>query len=126
VRVHADFGLFEGSVAHAGPEGLSGLRVSPDAAATITTAPDAVSWQRIQRVELHGNLAATGAIGGALGLGVLGAIIGLADEVATGAAGTGGDTNSVLEGALIGAASGAVLGAAGGAIRYKWRRIYPH
>jgi len=127
LRVHADFGLFEGNVAHAAPEGLSGLSVAPDAPATITAPPDRVRWERIDRVELHGNRAAEGAIGGAIGLGVLGAIIGLVDDVATGVAGTSDSgTSPILVGALIGAASGAVLGAANGALKYKWRRIYPH
>ena len=58
----------------------------------------------------------------------MGAIVGLAYVVATGAAGTGPSDSGaawILGGAAIGAASGAVLGAAGGALRYKWRRIYP-
>jgi hypothetical protein len=122
--VHADFGAFEGTVERAAPEGLSGLRM---AAYTQTSEPtlDLLTWERIDHIERGENRALTGAIGGAIGFGVLGALIGLAGTVATGAAGTGEDNGSWIGiGFACGAAGGALLGAAAGSARTNWRPVY--
>jgi len=126
VRVHADFGLFEGNVEHAGNAGLSGLRLASDNGPAARAMPDLVRWERIQRVELRGNHAREGAIAGAIvGCG-LGALVGLAAAVAIaeGGSSTDGGGTWILAGAAAGAGGCALVGAGFGSLGTKWKPIY--
>lgn len=126
LRVRADFGMFEGYAERAEPEGLSGLRlstVSGKAASTLV----AVTWDRIERVEVHGNSAASGARKGAMAFGVLGGLVGLAAIAAVSVAGGGSSEPGgswILAGAGLGAAAGAGLGAAIGLGISNWRTVF--
>lgn len=125
LRVTADFGVFEGYAERAEPEGLSGLRLST---ASNETAPATglVSWERIERVEVHGNSAGSGAKKGAMVLGVVGGLGGLfAIALASTAGGSTEPSGSwILAGAGIGAAVGAGTGAAIGSGVSNWRTVF--
>lgn len=125
LRVHADFGLFEGHAERAEPEGLSGLSMS-SVSGTAASTSDLISWDRIERVEMHGNRARSGAISGAVTLGVLGGCVGLLAIAAVSVAGSSADANAswILAGAAAGAAGGAVIGAAIGSAMSRWRLVY--
>ena len=126
LRVRADFGMFEGYAERAKPEGLSGLRLSTVSGKAASTL-GAVTWDRIERVEVRGNSAASGARKGAVAFGALGGLVGLAAIAVASAAGSGSTEPGgswILAGAGLGAAAGAGLGAAIGAGVSNWRTVY--
>jgi hypothetical protein len=126
LRIHADFGTFEGFASGADSTGLSGLRArsAPGAEAF----PALLSWDRVQTVEIRGNNGRHGAIKGGVTLGAIGAIGGM---LAIFGASTSGNSSAnpsaswVLEPAFIGAVAGAIIGGVTGSMKVVWRRVYP-
>jgi hypothetical protein len=128
LRIHADFGTFDGQVEHAGADGLSGLRPYSTQGA-METIPGIVAWDRIRQIDRGGSGAAVGARRGAIALGAVGAVGGLFAIAVSSAAGSGSTDPSgswILIGAAAGAAGGALIGAAIGSGGTSWTRIYGH
>jgi len=126
LRIHADFGIFDGQVERASTDGVSGLRPH-SAHGDGELIPDLITWNRIQRIDRAGNGAVAGARKGAVVFGALGAVGGLLAIVVASAAGTSSANPGgswIVLGAAGGAAGGAVLGAGIGAVGVSWRPIY--
>ena len=125
LRIDGDFGTFHGYASSIGPEGLGGLRVETRYASVQS--PRSLSWDRIDRVEVHGGNAGRGALRGALSLGsaagLLGAMLGAAlgsdsSESGSAAAVIG------LDAFAVGAGVGMLLGGAIGATISGWHLVY--
>jgi len=126
LRIQTDLGTFEGRVKHVGPDGLSGLRAAQSAA--MDPIPELITWDRIQRIDRGGSTATIGAKRGALGLGIVGAALGiLANTISDGyfSVGEWGSAAPMLAGGAAGAAVGAVLGAAVTSGGTRWSPVYP-
>jgi hypothetical protein len=126
LRIHADFGIFDGQAERASIDGLSGLRPH-SAHGDAESIPGLVTWDRIQRIDRAGNAAASGARKGAVVFGALGAMGGLfaiAVASAAGSSSTEPGGSWIVIGAAGGAAGGALLGAAIGSGGQSWRPIY--
>jgi hypothetical protein len=127
LRIHADFGIFDGQAERASTDGLSALRPH-SARGGAESIPGLVTWDRIQRIDRAGSAAASGARKGAIVFGAIGAVVGLLAIAAASAAGSSSTDPSgswIVIGAAGGAAGGALLGAAIGSGGVSWRRIYP-
>ena len=125
LRIDGGFGTFYGYASSIGPEGLGGLRV--EMTRRSVPSPGALSWDRIDRVEVRGNNAGTGALHGALGLGAFTGLLGIPiGQVLTsnGNDGGAGRAGIVLECTAVGAGLGLVLGTAIGATTSGWHRVY--
>jgi hypothetical protein len=122
LRIQGDFGTFHGYAATIGPEGLGGLRV--ETTRTSVQSPGSLSWDRVARLEVLGNNAGKGAVGGALALGAVGGLLGLP----IGALASDNSDVSVagvaLACAAVGAGIGLVVGGAGGAMSSGWHVVY--
>jgi len=97
---------------------------SPDLPATRDSlSPVGVlPWNAVLAVDVQGNQAARGALGGGLALGVVGLLIGFAGGVASPEGEVGLWS---FEGLAAGFGSGAVLGGLVGAAKSRWVRVYP-
>ena len=128
LRIHADFGTFDGHVDHASPDGLSGLRPL-STQGTAESLPGLVTWDRIRGIDRAGSAAAQGARRGAIALGAVGAVGGLFAIGIVAAANSSSTEPSgswILIGAAGGAAGGALIGAAIGSGGTSWLPIYVH
>ncbi len=77
IRVRGDFGWFQGFASVVGPEGMEGLRVSPNRHLSTAPVPTGlISWDRIDKVDKRGHGWRRGAIGGGLVLGAVGGGLG--------------------------------------------------
>jgi hypothetical protein len=127
LRIRGEFGEFEGFVAQVGRGGLEGLRPSRSED-WKSPWPRELGWDRIGRIERHGNGAGHGAFMGATVLVVPGLIVGMAAGAAVGAAGPGSGNAEVLGGGLLGAviagSTGAVLGGLIGCAIPRWHVVY--
>ena len=126
LRIHADFGIFDGQAERASTDGLSGLRPH-SAQVGAESIPGIVTWDRIQQIDRRGSAAASGARKGAAVFGALGAVVGLFAIAAVSASSSSSAEASgswIVIGAAGGVAGGALIGAAIGAGGDSWRRIY--
>jgi len=126
IRIHADFGIFDGQAERASTDGLSGLRPHSTHGGAESI-PGLVTWDRIRRIDRAGSAAASGARKGAVIFGAIGAVGGLfaiALVSAAGSSGTEPGGSWIVIGAAGGAAGGALLGAAIGSGGHSWRPIY--
>ncbi len=124
-RAYGSFGSFQGSAGIVGPEGLEALSVDrhrPRGARA--NAPQRITWDQIDRIEMRGGSAMNGALAGGAAFAALGALVGMAAV----AAASGGSDASVAEGAFGGAAIlapvGIVLGGLTGAAARRWVSVY--
>lgn len=124
-RVESDSGRFQGFATVAGPEGLEGLRVDRKARREWAGArvPERISWEAIDEVQMRGGRAGSGALGGALIFGAIGALLGTAAIAVADPSGA-----TIGEGALLGAGIlapfGLVLGGGVGALSRRWVVVY--
>ena len=122
IRMHGDFGKFQGYASVIGPEGVDGL--SADHGGHSKPAPTGlVTWDQIDRMEKRGGSAGKGARVGAVSMGLLGGMLGGA-LAATGNASGGEAAAAFAAGAAVGALLGAGVGAALGAPVPAWHRVY--
>jgi hypothetical protein len=124
LRVHSSFGIFEGYAGVSGPDGLERLkpRHPPKHASTAPPLPPLMSWAQIDRVEVRGGSALSGAVAGAVGFAAFGALLGaaavsLAESDVTAAEGAG-------IGAIYLAPVGFALGGLTGMAARHWTVLY--
>jgi hypothetical protein len=125
LRIDGEFGRFCGYASTVGPEGLGGLRV--ETTQHSIQSPGSLAWDRIERIELHGSNAGSGALRGGMMLGVFTGLLGFPLAAVIESSGGSGDPQTpaiVLGCAAVGAAVGALIGAAVGASVTSWHRVY--
>jgi hypothetical protein len=125
LKLEGDFGTFHGYAASVGHEGLGGLRL--ESKYPSVRSPGALSWDRVDRVEVLGNTAGKAAATGAIGLGAMAGFIGLlAAAVITVADAPSDYTGGVIiVGSVVaGAAAGAALGGSIGWTIPAWHMVY--
>jgi hypothetical protein len=127
LRIDGTFGRFHGYASQTDNQGLSGLRTEPtlESVAGIRE----LRWKEIDRIQVRGGTAGSGAIKGGLmvggATGLLGVMLGLAiDSIGGGQAGPGAAVAGGAIGFLIGAPVGALIGAAVGAGGSSWHTVY--
>lgn len=122
LRITGDFGLFHGYASSVGPEGLGGLRVETRYASVPS--PGSLTWDRIDRLEVHGGNSGKGAVRGAIGMGLLTGFL----SIPIGALASDNSDASmwgIVAGcAGIGAGIGSVFGGAIGATTSSWHSVY--
>jgi hypothetical protein len=124
-RAKGTFGTFRGYAGIAGPGGLEELREDPPGRTRDQEpAPASITWDQVDRIDVRGGSAMTGAVSGGLAFGAVGALLGMA---AIAVAGENSDV-SVPEGGLIGAVYvapvGIVLGGLIGLAARHWVNVY--
>jgi hypothetical protein len=125
LKIEGDFGTFCGYASSIGPEGLGGLRVETTRASVQS--PGSVGWERVNGIDVYGNNAGRGALGGALAFGAIAGLIGI--PIGQVLAGNGNDGGSGAMGitlacAGVGAGFGLVLGTLGGSLSSGWHPVY--
>lgn len=122
LRVFGDFGRYQGTASRVTPAGLEQLRPDPDVGRSPEL-PALVTWDRIDRVEMHGTWAGRGAAAGGVTVGALGGLAGLAIVGALG--GSDAETFGGLAlGASVGGAVGALFGGLAGSVAPRWNPVY--
>lgn len=127
LRVEGDFGRFHGYASSLGPEGLGGLRGEPRFPTSY--AGSALTWEQIYRIDKRGGSAASGAVHGAVTLGLASGlltalVLAAANSLADGEGTSGEIFLYGLGGAGVGAGVGALFGGAIGALIPGWHRVY--
>lgn len=127
LRIDGTFGRFHGYASHTGNEGLSGLRTEP----TLESVGGIreLRWKEIDRIQVRGGTAGSGALKGALmvggATGALGLMLGLAvDSLGGGDSGPPAAIAGAAIGFAIGAPVGGLIGAAVGAGGSSWHTVY--
>ena len=122
LRVRSRLGTFEGYAGTTGPEGLEDLKARHSRSGD-SPPPTMIPWDAVDRVDVRGGSSLRGAVGGAVGLGLFGALLGAA------AVSLANSSASSLEGAVGGflyvAPVGLVLGGLGGMAARHWAVLYP-
>jgi len=122
MRIEGNFGTFVGYAATIEPAGLSGLRV--ETTRRSVHSPGSLDWNRVDRIEVHGNNAGRGAARGAIWFGALGGLLGFPIGAVASDGGNASMAGVVAACAATGAGIGMVLGGAGGAMTSGWHKVY--
>jgi hypothetical protein len=125
LRLGGDFGIFHGSATSISTAGLTGLRVDPRYPSVQS--PGTLAWDRIDRMEVLGNSAGSGALKGAVGLAGLAAVVSAVTAflyVVTGASTNSTSGEIIIASTAVGAVTGAALGAAIGSTIPSWHVVY--
>ncbi len=125
LRIDGDFGTFHGYASSIGPEGLGGLRV--ETRYPSVQPPRSLSWDRIDRIEMHGGNAGRGALSGALSLGAAAGLLGALLGAALGSNNSESGSVAAEFGVAafgVGAGVGLLMGGAIGATISGWHLVY--
>ena len=118
IRVRSSLGSFEGYSGRVGPQGLEELRTRRNTA-NIPAPPTLMPWNTIDRVEVRAGSSLHGALVGAVGLGLFGALLGAAVGSSVSSSGGG-----AAVGFLLAAPVGFALGGLTGTAARRWVVIY--
>jgi len=130
VRLTGEFGRFSGRVTGWEGDSLVAFAVDPDWGGSVPAAP--IAWSQLASVDKRVNKSATGAVFGALSLGLVSALFAVTVASATNestiASGSDAQKDKInkaaLTGGLVGGAVGAAVGAYIGSSSYRWSIVY--
>lgn len=123
IRMRGDFGSFQGFAGVIGPVGLENLRTDRKARSALPAdLTGLITWERIDHIERRGSAAGRGAVIGAVGLGVMGAMF--ATALNEGFGGSASTAGAAAVGGGYGGGIGLLLGALVGAAFPAWHVVY--